>query len=356
MRALYVTSVEPYSGKTAMCLALGKRIQSRGLKLGYLKPLSTQPWRRPDGKLADEDAAFVQSILGLETDPDSSSPVVVTDARLREHLTQATGEDLLAVVTEAAERQMKSADALLIEGGSSLREGYALGLSNPEVAKHLGAPVLVIVKYRGDMQVVDDALTARFRLGDQLLGVIFNHVHESADAFVGQYAVPFVEAQGIRVLGRLPAVPRLAALSLAELTGLLKCEVLTGPDHLDVLAETFTVGAMNAEAALARFRRQKHKVVITGGDRTDIQLAALETSTVGLILTGNLHPSPMVLQQAESLHVPVLLVKENTIETVERIEQAYGKTRLGQAEKLETFVSLVQERLDLQEVDRVLEL
>ncbi len=356
MRALYVTSVEPYSGKTAMCLALGKRIQSRGLRLGYLKPLSTQPWRRPDGSLADEDAAFVQSILKLETDPDSFSPVVVTEARLREHLAQGSSQDLLAVVAAAAERQMETADVLLIEGGSSLREGYALGLSNPDVAKHLGAPVLVIVKYRGEMRVVDDALTAKFRLGDQLLGVIFNHVTESAESFVAEYAIPFVEAQGIHVFGRLPEVPRLAALSLTELASLLDCDVLTGAGGLDTLAETFTVGAMNAEAALARFRRQQHKVVITGGDRTDIQLAALETSTVGLILTGNMRPSPMVLQQAESLNVPILLVKENTIETVERIEQAYGKTRLGQAEKLETFISLVQEKVDLTEVDGALEL
>jgi BioD-like phosphotransacetylase family protein len=39
------------------------------------------------------------------------------------------------------------------------------------------------------------------------------------------------------------------------------------------------VGAMSAENALSYFRRKAHKVVITGGDRPDIQLAALETST-----------------------------------------------------------------------------
>ena len=64
MKSLYITSVENHSGKTATCLALGKHFQADGLKVGYLKPLSLQPWRI-GGKIADEDAAFVKQILEL---------------------------------------------------------------------------------------------------------------------------------------------------------------------------------------------------------------------------------------------------------------------------------------------------
>ena len=39
MKSLYVTSVERYSGKTATCLALGKRFQADGYRVGYVKPL-----------------------------------------------------------------------------------------------------------------------------------------------------------------------------------------------------------------------------------------------------------------------------------------------------------------------------
>jgi len=74
MKALYITSVEPYSGKTAVCLALGQQMRSEGYKVGYLKPVSTQPWRTPQGKLADEDAVFVHSILGLDEDPTKPPP------------------------------------------------------------------------------------------------------------------------------------------------------------------------------------------------------------------------------------------------------------------------------------------
>jgi uncharacterized protein len=103
---------------------------------------------------------------------------------------------------------------------------------------------------------------------------------------------------------------------------------------------------MSAEAALSRFRKQSNKAVITGGDRTDIQLAALETSTACLILTGNLRPSPLVIRQAEDFGVTVMLVRGNTMETIESIERLYGKTRLGHPAKLRQFQNLMEASFD----------
>lgn len=356
MKSLYITSVEPYSGKTAFVLALGRHLKGKGQKLAYMKPMSTQPWRTPSGDLADEDAAFVNSTLELGSDPAKLSPVIVTPDRLRKRLQQDEDGGLLQEIHQAAEALGKDCDTLLVEGGASLREGYAMGLSNLKVAQTLGAPVIVLVKYRGEMELVDDALTAEFRLEGQLLGVILNHVPEEAGDYVNDIAAPYLERQGIHVLGQLPSVPKLSAMALPELMDLVKARVMTDNVPLEALIENFTVGAMNAEAALSRFRRQQNKVVITGGDRTDIQLAALETSTSALLLTGNLKPSPLILDQAEKLGVPVLLVETNTMETVEKIEQSIGKTRLGQTEKLDTFQQLMEENIELSAIYQALEL
>ena len=350
MKSLYITSVEPYSGKTAVCLSLGRYFQGRDLNVGYLKPVSTQPWRTPEGKLADEDAVFVHSSLGLEGDPTAASPIIVTSSTLREHLKEVQVENMIDTIKGAAEVAGEGKDVLLLEGGASLREGYAIGLSNLRVAEILGAPALVVVPYRGEMNLVDDVLTTRFRLGEQLLGVILNRVTEDGRDFTVDYAIPFLEKKGIRVFGSIPSVPRLSALSVGELIDLLDAEVLTKTVDPESLAETLTVGAMTAEAALSRFRRYQNKAVITGGDRTDIQLAALETSTVVLILTGNLHPSPLIIQQAEALKVPILLVNQNTMETIEVVERSLGKTRLGQPEKMETFMNLMMENVRLEEI------
>ena len=124
---------------------------------------------------------------------------------------------------------------------------------------------------------------------------------------------------------------------------ILEPELLTKVTRPTALVENLTVGAMTAETALSRFRKYSNKAVITGGDRTDIQLAALETSTTCLILTGNLRPSPLVVKQANEFGVPILLVRSNTMETIEKIERDFRKNPLGQTNKLEQFKDLLDQ-------------
>jgi len=75
-------------------------------------------------------------------------------------------------------------------------------------------------------------------------------------------------------------------------------------------------------------------------------LAALETSTRCLILTGNLHPSPIILSRAEELGVPMILVPHDTLTTVEIIERFFGKTRFHQEKKISRLTDLLELRFD----------
>jgi uncharacterized protein len=353
MKTLYVTSVERHSGKTATCLALGKHFQASGYRVGYFKPLSLQPWRVA-GRVADEDAAFAKEVLELKAEPWELSPVVVTPDFLRAHMSSETETDLMQKVRAAFEAACDGQDVVLLEGGGSLREGYVVGLPTPAVAANCGGDLLAIVKYRDEVRVLDDALAAYSRLGETLRGIIINRVPLDATAFVSEVAVPYLERQGIPALGVLPEVPSLEALTVAELVTVLEAQVLTKHYSPGAIVETLNVGAMTAEAALSRFRKQINKAVITSGDRADIQLAALETSTTCLILTSNLRPSPLIVKQADEFNVAVLLVRTNTLETVEAIERIFGKTRLGQVAKLQRYEALLAEHVDLNRLYQVL--
>jgi hypothetical protein len=357
MKSLYVTSVERYSGKTATCLALGLRFQAEGRKVGYLKPLSLQPWRMSDpatGSLhiADEDAAFVKEVLKLPTHTWELAPVVVTGELLEQHMTQPQPEDLMQRIKQAFTEASQGQDLVLLEGGGSLREGYAVGLPTIEVAYALESQVLVIVRYRDEVRLLDNVLAAKTRLGSSICGVIINRVPTEAQSFIQRLAIPFIEKQGLPVLGVLPEVRSLEAISVGELVKVLDAEVLTQYYRPQALVENLTVGAMTAEAALSRFRRYSNKAVITGGDRTDIQLAALETSTTCIILTGHLRPSPLVVKQAEEFGVTILLVRHNTMETIEAIERVYGKTRLGEQTKLKQYQALMDKHLDFERLKK----
>jgi BioD-like phosphotransacetylase family protein len=355
MKTLYIPSLQSFSGKTAVCLALGRRLQRDGYRVGYFKPLSTQMWEPIPGQTPDEDADFVRRTLGLEEPTEALVGVRLTPSLLRDTLCGCLGRDLMAEVRAAYERVAAERDVVLVEGGASLREGVGIGLGPAEVADALDAAVLAVVPFHNEMNLVDDCVVAQLRLGPRLLSVLVNSVPKESWDFVQSVARPCLEGRGIRVLGVIPREERLRAISVGELAQVLGAEFLTQPEQRDVLIENFVVGAMGVDQALPRIRRiPSPKAVITGGDRADIQWAALETTVACLILTGHLRPQPEVLRRAEELGVPILLARQNTMETVEAIERVFGKTRLGQPEKLARFEALMAEHFDFARLYREL--
>jgi BioD-like phosphotransacetylase family protein len=310
-----------------------------------MKPLSLQYWKT-GGQDPDEDAVIAKEMLRLPQDPLELSPVVVTPESLRELMRDEVKIDLMDRLKGAAKAAGDGQDVLLLEGGASMREGYAVGLPTPAVAKALDCQVIFIVRFHDIVQILDDALAAKARLGDTLGGVLINQVPNESWGYVAESAIPYLEGQGVTVIGMLPEVRALSALSVEEIIEALDADVLVRGTRAGALVESLNVGAMYADAALSRFRQKVNQAVITGGDRTDIQLAALETSTTCLILTGGMQPSPLVLKQARDFGVTVLMVRRNTVDTVERMLNIRGKTRMAQTTKLRQFQTVLQANLD----------
>ncbi|HUL61807.1 MAG TPA: AAA family ATPase, partial [Methanocella sp.] len=55
MRSVLVSSTEPFSGKSALCMALAMKLEESGLRTGYMKPVGSIIVDL-DGELADDDA------------------------------------------------------------------------------------------------------------------------------------------------------------------------------------------------------------------------------------------------------------------------------------------------------------
>jgi hypothetical protein len=253
--------------------------------------------------------------------------------------------DFQPKLKEAFAKLAEGRDVLVLEGGRSLREGYVAGLPPKKVVEMVDAGVLAVIKY-DDTLLVDRAMTAQNYFAKHFLGVVINEVPKTQAELVKDVIVPFLTRHNIKVFGVLPKDQMLSAPSGRELAEGLQAEILCSSECADELVEHMLVGAMGVESALSYFRRKPHKAVITGGDRADIQLAALETSTSCLILTGNIYPSPSVLNRAEELCVPVLLTKLDTLATIEIIEGFFGKSRFQQPKKMERFTALLEENLD----------
>jgi BioD-like phosphotransacetylase family protein len=133
---------------------------------------------------------------------------------------------------------------------------------------------------------------------------------------------------------------------VAELVHQLKADVLCRSDRLDLMVESLSIGAMNVNSALKYFRARHNMAVITGGDRTDLQLAALETSTQCLILTGHIPPSKEIISRAEDLEIPILSVDLDTLTTVEIVDRAFGQVRVSEPIKFECICQMTDKHFD----------
>ncbi len=343
MKTLIVASTAPYAGKSGIALCLLSELAERGVQVGYFKPYGTMPVT-VDGVPTDQDAAYVSRVAVVKPALASVCPVVESRALIEDTLS-GDAHDATALVRDSFARASEGATAMVVEGPGDLAQGRTLGLNLCAVASALDARVLLVDRASG-VDLPDKILWSADCLGDRLLGVVFNAVHESIIDFVTEGITPFLSAQGIQVLGTIPRDPMLSSASVSEIVEALGGTVLSAEEGLDARVESFMVGAMGQDKAIRFFRRRPHKAVITGGDRSDVQLAALETDTRCIILTGNLPPSSLVLSRAEELGVPMVLVGMDTLSAVERMETLLGRVRLHDPGKAARIREMFKEAVD----------
>ena len=335
---LYVASIEPYSGKTSLCLALGLHYQAKGLRVKYMKPIDITGVE--GGRSAGLDAAFIRRELGLTNPAEWSSPILLGPDTWEEAI-KAPPSQWTEKVLQAYRSLSQDCDLMILGGTRDMVGGYALNLASSHIAALLDARLLLLVNYKSNLPW-DGILAARDSLEGRLIGIVINHVPERLlEGLTGQMQ-RFSEHYSIPILGILPEARLLSSISVGELARLLNGEIMGATEKDQELVENFSVGAMNVESALTYFRRTPNKAVITGGDRGDIQLAALETDTKCLVLTGNLYPTPAVLAQAVDRGIPIIVVDTDTLTTVRQVEDEMGHIRLHH----ERQISLLREIVD----------
>lgn len=345
MNCLIVASIEPYAGKTGVVASLLVEAAERGLVAGYFKTFGTMPVV-VNGVTTDRDAAYLAELTGVHPPAEAVCPVVRTRA-LVESVLGGEETDLLARVSDAYKTVSAGADIVFVEGPSTLSQGRAFGLDLKRLADLLCGRVLLVCR-PGIFEIPEDILQTHDILGDTLYGVLFNNVSESRLGAVRDAVTPYLLGQGVRVIGTLEHDSALSSVTVAEIVAELEGTVLSAEDEVGRSVESFMVGAMGQEKALRYFRRKAHKAVVTGGDRSDVQLAALETDTRTVICTGGMMPSSLVLARAQELGVPVVLVDMDTLSAVEHMERLFGRVRVHDAEKVAKIRRMLAESADLE--------
>ncbi|MGB9736008.1 MAG: DRTGG domain-containing protein [bacterium] len=340
----FIGSTNNYSGKTLLSVVLGKMLQEQGYKIGYMRIIGKSVASRAD-MLYDVDAEFVKRTLNLNDPVEKMSPVILTHDLITSVL-KGKDYDGLSLFKEAYEEVSSDKDVVLISGAGNLYEGLVMKISSLIVIKALDAKAVLIDPYRDEV-CVDCILSSKELLGKRLSGVILNMVTFDDMEFVADNIIPYLEKQGIRFFGMIPRTSELETVTVRQIRDAVGGEMLSGHDKLDELIENLVVGAMDVENALKHFIKKRNKAVITGANRADIIIAALETSTKCLILTGDILPNEIVLGRAKAMNVPVIHVKYDTLTTISKIESIIGKMRIVREEQVKKGYDVIKQYINV---------
>ncbi|MHC1680213.1 MAG: phosphotransacetylase family protein [Methanomassiliicoccales archaeon] len=332
MRSLYLGSVVEKSGKSMVTLGLAKNFQG---KVGFFKPFKERLMREGD-RVIDQDAYLMRQVLNLDKPEEVLCPFTYDVFRA------ARMDEVKAAYKKAA----CDCEMMLIEGTREVTTGYLNDVSGLAIADATGSDlVLISTPEAAALDKIAMLMKLSGNYNIKVKGVILNKTDDLSVA-------NFLESKGIKVLGCVPHIPEMTYFTVKEVAEALTANVLVGEGHMDRVVEGVFIGAMTMETALKYMRRHRRKAIITGGDRSDIQLAALSTDTSCLILTGGMYPANQVVSKAYEKGIPILVTRYDTLATSEMVEHLIARIEPQDAEKVRLVEKAIADNVDLEAVFR----
>ncbi len=343
MIPVIIASTTPFCGKTMFTLGLALNLMERGYKVGYMRVIGKSPVKK--GKvIIDQDAEFIKKTLGLAEPLDSICPFIL-DYETQKQLVEGKLEDVSGKVMKAFD-SLSSKDIAIIGGPASMYEGALLNINVFTLMEKMNAHVLMVEPWRGSFSM-DHLFGVKTVIQKRFIGGILNKIPVSLFPYIKESVSPFLKKKGVRIYGVFKKDKVLESLTVRHIVEVLNGGVLCGEDKLDEIVENFLIGAMDVDTAMNYFMRTPNKAVITGAHRTDIQLAAMETSTKCIILTGGLHPNDVVIGKAVSKGIPMISASDDTFTVVEKIEKIMGSALIREKSKIERAKELVKLEFDM---------
>ena len=223
-----------------------------------------------------------------------------------------------------------------------------VGIDDVSIAQALGINDLIYVSPESSDMCIDNIFFTKnyfnFRKV-KMSGIIFNKIDFDYIARIKELQKEHIEKYNLPVLGIIERSIALFSPRVSEVIEAIGGEFINdiASIGLNNTVETFIIGAMNAQAALKYLRQVKKAAVITGGDRTDLALAALYEDVSVLILTGFIQPDAKVITVANEKNIPIILSPSDTYTTMRNLENLKPGI---QEDEIDSVLQLIESQID----------
>ena len=348
--AIYLTTTEPYSGKSIVALGLVNLLASKTEKIAYFKPVISREKNQTDSHLEMIARHFNLSLPYEDM-------FVFTRSEVIREINRGNEAYIIDTIIDRVKQLQERFDFVVVEGSDFT--GGAINVEfdeNISIAKNLGIPVTVIVKGadRSVQEIVDTAVSTAKSFRDegvQVIALFANKIDESKEEEIKtnlQQALP-----GNILITTIPRIRDLTNPTMREILESIGGKVLFGEHLLSNPVDNSIVGAMQLHNCLTRLR--KDTLIVTPGDRGDLVIGALQANLsknypriAGIVLTGGLEPEPTIVKLIEGLDtiVPILFTRSGTFRTVNQVANTQSRMNWESKDKIDLAISLFDKQVD----------
>jgi len=357
---VFIAATQQNDGKTTTALGLFAALRKRLGRIGFIKPVG-QRFIEVEGKQIDEDSVLIDQTFGVFTPLEAMSPIAVEPDFTRRYIEEQNNEFLVRRIQHSFDRSAWEKDFIIIEGTGHAGVGSVFDLSNARVACLLESKVILVTKGGIGRPIDELALNKALfdKEGVEVVGVILNKLLPEKYEYVRDFARRGLERLGLELLGAIPQEPLLANPTLGQIRQTIKGQFINAREKSRRRVKKVIIGAMSSSHVMEHF--QPGTLVITPGDRDDVILAALSTSTLteaedrsiaGLVLSGDLLPHHRILELVANSEVPVISSPLDSYAVASAIHSMTVKTLPGDVEKIDKIQALIDRYVD---VERLLE-
>ena len=354
--AIYITTTEPFSGKSIIALGLMNLLAGKTEKLVYFKPVISTQRNQTDTHLDTIAKHF-----------ELKTPYNEMFAFTRDEVVQYqnAGKEayIIDTVIEKFKRLQEQNDFVVVEGTDFMGGTTNLEFDgNISIAKNLGLPVVLIIKSEGKSakEITDIAVTTSRSFldeGVQILTVVANKIDPEKEEETKTHLEKSLP-KGI-ITTTIPQNKDLGNPTMKEIFESVGGKVLFGEHQLSNQVDASIVGAMQLHNCLTRL--QKNTLIVTPGDRGDIIIGALQANIsknypkiAGIVLTGGLEPESTISKLIEGLDtvVPIIAVKTGTFKTVNNVANTQSRISSDNKEKIALAISMFDKHVDTKTIER----
>ena len=349
--SIYITTTEPYSGKSLVSLGVAELLLRRTPKIGIFRPVIEAPRARQRDKNID----LLLTHYNLPIDYQDTYAFYrreVDDLIAEGHYDEVLDRIITKYKYMEAECDFVLCIGSDFEGSAAMEFDY-----NADIARNLGSPVLIVTSAKE--QTIEEIVNqVKISIDDfqqhgcQILGTIVNRTDpEIMYDLLERLEDELPVHKGL--LSVIPARQMLSSPTIKEVCDHMDARVLYGADQLDNLAYHYLIIAMRIRNYLGHLTN--NALLITPGDRSDVILSALQAhqsqnypKISGLLLTGGLTPPASVDLLLSGLPeiIPILSVQTDTYQTAMKIGGVRSYITADSEAKIKLSLRLFERHVD----------